>query len=249
MTTVDTLNVLYRLYDNMNNKFFKGELPEVFITIVHGKKKRGSFMGVFYNDTFIKGNFNENEDSDDYLDIEEEKYEIGMASDFFKRPYDEIAATLLHEMVHLYCHINNIKDTNKTGKLHTKKFRDECEKRSLEVTYDKSYGWGFTDPSPLFSNYIDSLNLDMSVFDFWRNTTLKANVTPKKFWICPICRQKVQAKKTANVKCGICNLDMDYWNITDEMNPECIIDKNDGLAFSEEGWYGNLKEMMEDEEE
>lgn len=41
MTTVDTLNVLYQLYNNMNNKFFKGELPEVFITIVHGKKKRG----------------------------------------------------------------------------------------------------------------------------------------------------------------------------------------------------------------
>ena len=28
------------------------------------------------------------------------------------------------------------------------------------------------------------------------------------------------------------------WDLTDELDPQCLEDRNDGLAMSDEGWYG-----------
>ena len=52
--------------------------------------------------------------------------------------------------------------------------------------------------------------------------------------------KKAQAKKDAHIGCWDCGLQMDYWDLTDEDDPEIIEDFNNGLAHSSEGWYGYL---------
>ncbi len=37
------------------------------------------------------------------------------AQSIYSRPIESVLATLLHEMVHLYCMINGIKDTSNNG--------------------------------------------------------------------------------------------------------------------------------------
>ena len=51
--------------------------------------------------------------------------EINLGAESLKRSVPEIVATLLHEMVHYYCHVNGIQDTSNT--YHNKRFKEECE--------------------------------------------------------------------------------------------------------------------------
>lgn len=56
-------------------------------------------------------------------------------------PIEETLDTMIHEMVHLYCRENNIKETSRGGKYHNGKFKAEAEKRGLECYQCGQYGW------------------------------------------------------------------------------------------------------------
>ena len=49
-------------------------------------------------------------------------------------------------------------------------------------------------------------------------------------------------KKDKRILCGECEepYEMDYWDLTDIDNPEILDDRNDGLALTDEGWYGAI---------
>jgi hypothetical protein len=55
---------------------------------------------------------------------------------------------MCHEMVHLYCLVNEIQDTCQKGRYHNKTFKAEA--RDLEIGYDRTVGFSHTNPTEAF---------------------------------------------------------------------------------------------------
>lgn len=245
INTTNILNELYRIYDLLNNHYFDSSLPEPFIVIKQGKTKNKNVYGTFTADAWVH---KDGEEIDEETGItspiinENKIHEIAMSGEYLSRPTANMCATLCHEMTHLYCKINNIEDTSNNGVYHNNKFKREAEKRGLIIEKADTIGWSLTTPSAEFIDYIKAIKVNEEVFKYFRETwtDMLTKVTPKKRWVCPSCGQIAQAKKNAHIGCWDCGLQMDFWDLTDEDAPEIIIDNNDGLAKSSNGWYGYL---------
>lgn len=235
--TNQIIQALYTVYDALNEAYFGSELPEVFITIASGKTKSKSVYGTFTPNVW---GTNGEDSTQDAPIIEDLHHEILIASEHLTRPFADLCSTLQHEMVHLYCEANSIVDTSNNGVYHNKRFKAEAEQRGLIIDKAPVIGWSLTTPNESFRNFVDNLDIDKSVFDYFRNTVLgPSKVTPKKRWVCPNCGMQVQGKKDINVMCGDCMMRMDYVNLTDEEYPEVLEDFNEGYAVNE-GWIANL---------
>ena len=232
---------LHRIFDELNATYFGNELSPVFITIVSGKKKTNSVYGTFTPETCAKAdNIDVDENGLPTIEKSDIHHEIAMSAEYFTRPTANWVATLVHEMVHLYCHINDIKDTSNGNRYHNKRFKIEAEKRGLIIERADVIGYSVTTPSMELINFVEELKIDEEVFKYFRDTHLGVNKTaPKKRYVCPICGIQVQAKKESNVFCGECMKRMDYWELN---NMELIEDYNGGL-YEDSDWY---KEMADD---
>lgn len=131
---------------------------------------------------------------------------------------------MIHEMVHLYCRENGIKETSRGGTYHNGKFKVEAEKRGLECFKYGQYGWN-TKPSEMLVEY--ALSKDWNEIRIGRNTVFagirvaasglsrtsgvtggeKRPSSTRKL-ICPGCQQSVRATRKVNIICGDCFLPM-----------------------------------------
>ena len=236
--TIRMTTELYRIYNALNERYWGGELPEVFITITPGKSKKSSVYGTFSADVWAKnGDVTYDENGNEIIEIVDNRHEISMSAEYFTRPIPNWCATLQHEMVHLYCQVNNLKDTSNNNTYHNKTFKREAEKRGLIIEKEKTIGWSVTTPTHEFVDFISSLNIDEDTFTYFRQTRFGATKTaPKKRYVCPMCGTQAQAKKGTYLICGDCGKQMDYWDMTNPDAPEIIEDYNDMLA-EREGWY------------
>ena len=237
-TTV-MLNELYRIFDALNERYFDNSLPEIFIVLQKGKSKNQNVYGTFTPESWVH---NDGEEEDEFgnkiVKSSDPHHEIAMSAEYFTRPTPNWCATLCHEMVHLYCQVNDIEDTSNNGRYHNKRFKVEAEKRGLIIEKGDTIGWSLTTPNADFVDFIDELEVDTKAFEWFRDTKLDLSATKpsKKRYVCPICGLEVQAKKDKLIKCCECDKVMDYWDLVAE---EMLADNNDGLAMSEEGWYNN----------
>ena len=83
------------------------------------------------------------------------QYEINIGAEFLNRPSANTAATMCHEMVHLYCLVNEIQDTCQKGRYHNKTFKAEAEVRDLEIGYDRTVGFSHTNPTEAFKKTLE----------------------------------------------------------------------------------------------
>lgn len=204
---VNVVKELNKIYDVLNKKYFDSELPNVVITIQSGAKKKayGWFGKDFWEDDKT---VSECEEHDTY-------HEINISAEYLNRPISNICATLQHEMIHLYCAINNIKDCSNHNVYHNKRFKEEAEKRDLLIEKAPTIGWSVTTPSQNFINFIDTINIDKENFAFTRkvfakkstdkNDDEKAKTTT---YICPFCEAKVRGEIGLNIICGNCKEQM-----------------------------------------
>ena len=138
-----TLNELHKLFDNLNQEFFQSKLPQCIITI-QAKGNTGAYG--WFTPSKVWNVDKEN------------KHEINITSESLSREYIDIAKTMLHEMIHLYCTTNGIKDTSRGGSYHNSKFKEESIKHGFyykENSYDKKYGWTY---SSLTEETIEKIN-------------------------------------------------------------------------------------------
>ena len=129
--------------------------------------------------------------------------------------------TLLHEMIHLFCATNNIKDTSRTGTYHNKNFKNECLKRGFYFSDDKphkTYGWAFPKITDETKELIKTFDINEEAFLIARKPPGVANEEEsgqeksestgrkKSFkWICPGCTLIIRStKEDINVMCGDC---------------------------------------------
>lgn len=70
--------------------------------------------------------------------------EIFLAGESLERGAVGTLGTILHELVHAYCHANEIQDTSNGNRYHNAKFRDKAEEFGLSIDKADTIGWSVT---------------------------------------------------------------------------------------------------------
>lgn len=194
MTTMSkAAKFLETAFDTLNKQYFDSALPKVIITIQSAPGCYGHFT------TY-----------DAWRAPSKNYKEINISAETLNRPISNTIATLVHEMVHLYCHINGIQDTSRAGRYHNAKFKEEAEKRGLQIDYDKTIGWSLTAPKPELKSFVNGQG--------WRKLTIARGFEVKdpkakkpsstRKYECPLCGTTVRATRDVFILCGDCHFEM-----------------------------------------
>lgn len=195
----EIVNKLESLFDLLNRLYFDSALPRPVITVQSTPRA--------YGHCTTKKIWKAGKDGED-----KGQYEINIGAKYLNRPSENTAATMLHEMVHLYCRENNLTETCQNGRYHNKLFKQECETRDLIIDYDRANGYSTTAPSETF---IEKLRENGYVLEvpFARHTLEKKSKRASRVkahtYICPVCGQKVKSTQELSLICGICEVEME----------------------------------------
>lgn len=118
---------LEHIYNALNTDFFEDALPVPIITV---QSKPGTYGHCTTSKVWQRKDGG--------------AYELNIAAEVLNYPIEETLDTMLHEMVHLYCRENGIKEVSRGGKYHDKKFKAEAERRGLVCVPCGQYGWNTT---------------------------------------------------------------------------------------------------------
>lgn len=203
---------LEKIFRALNQDYFGGEIDEPVITI---QNRSDSYGHVTILKTWsIKGQ-------------EEKRHELNISSAYMARPIEEVVATMLHEMVHLWNLKHEIQDCSRGATYHNKKFRDKALEIGLNCQHHDKYGWTITSASEQIIDYIIRkgwTELDMTdgvdFSQFWTkggdqttgtagipiNTKPpKQNKSGSRKYVCPKCSMIVRATREVRVKCADCD--------------------------------------------
>lgn len=197
---------LEHIYNSLNTDFFDGTLPVPIITV---QSKPGTYGHCSVARVWQRPDGN--------------TYELNIAAEVLNYPIEETLDTMLHEMVHLYCRENGIKEVSRGGKYHNGKFKAEAERRGLTCVPRGQYGWNTTPGDNL---------IEYAMEKGWNEIRIGRNNTPPgirveatgtavqqgpesnggkerrpsstRKLVCPKCGQSVRATKTVHIICGIC---------------------------------------------
>lgn len=191
----ENIRYLEKVFDLLNERYFENALSRPIITVQSSPKTNGHF-------TFEKV----------WTDNAESYHEINISAENINRPVQNVVATLLHEMVHLYCHQNGIKDTSRGGTYHNKVFKVEAEKRGLKIGYDKKIGYSQTEPGDELLSFLQEHKLGKGI-SYHRETIENAHSKAKKKsstrkYSCPSCGTSVRATKEVHILCADCQMEM-----------------------------------------
>ena len=197
-----TIKELYRLFNLMNEHLFSNELPEVQLVVME-TAKQNAYGWFTPNKVWI---------SDDESVA---KHEIALSAEYLNLKQDDylkIVETLLHEMIHLYCHVNNIKDTSRQGRYHNARFKQACEEHGMYFEIEKpdsTIGWSQALLTPQTKELIRSWRVDEDAFRLRR--VIQQKIASKQSYIkyeCPLCDQSVRGKRNLRIKCFYCDVEL-----------------------------------------
>lgn len=198
---------LNKVFDLLNTEFFEDSLTRPTITIQSTPRAYGHFS--LREDT--------------WLSKLGATHELNIGAGTLARPIEDVAATLLHEMCHLYCCENGIKDTSRGYTYHNKRFKAAAESHGLIVEHHEKYGWSITNPSDALLDFVLETSLTdilifrneysgISVSGTGTHSSNGTSTLPKKSssrkYICPCCKNSVRATKTVNIACLDCQIPM-----------------------------------------
>ena len=156
----------------------------------------------------------------------ERKKELNIGAGTLERHIENVIATMIHEMVHLYCADKNIKDTSRNYTYHNKKFKEEAEKRGIIIEHHKTYGWMITSPSDeiiefCIKNELEDIKINRIEFYIppMTGTGTETGTTGKpkaksstRKYKCPCCGTSIRATKEVYIICGECMEKMELVN-------------------------------------
>ena len=199
---------LNKIFDLLNETYFESTLSRPTITIQSTPKAYGHFS--LREDTWVSKLGG--------------THEINIGAGTLSRDIECVVATLLHEMVHYYNHINGIQDCSRGNTYHNKRFKAAAEQRGLCVEHSDKYGWSHTSPSDellqfCLDNDLTDILLNRNEYSGFQipgtgthNGVPGGVVTPRKSstrkYLCPCCGNSVRATKTVNIGCLDCGVQM-----------------------------------------
>lgn len=156
------------------------------------------------------------------VDGEKEAVEINIGAGTLDRDILDVVCTLIHEMVHWYNWSHQIQDCSRNNTYHSKKFKNEAERRGLVIGYDSRIGWSLTSASEELVDWV--IENDFQDFRLGRNewtsyfigggaktgntgTGTSGTTKPKTNsikMICPCCGNIARVTKKTYLICGDC---------------------------------------------
>ena len=199
---------LNKVFDLLNARFFENALSRPTITIQSTPRAYGHFS--LREDTWVSKLGG--------------THEINIGAGTLARPIEEVAATLLHEMVHYYNYENGVQDCSRGNTYHNRKFKSAAEAHGLVVSHSEKYGWSHTEPSETLIDFIIETGLtdiliNRNEFSGSRitgtntkngtpGTATPARTSSTRKYVCPCCGNSVRATKIVNIACLDCNQKM-----------------------------------------
>lgn len=212
--TSRTAGYLEKIFRALNADSFAGKLEEPIISIM-------STPGAYGHITVGKVWKRKGED----------RHELNIAADWLQRPIENVVATMIHEMVHLYNIQEGIQDCSRGGSYHNKRFKEEAEKHMIRIDKDEKYGWTITSPTDELLEYIMDKgwgDIDMGRGFGWiggntgngkKGTGAAAGAdgepdkgkpkTNSRRYVCPGCGLIARTTKDAKLFCGGCDVEME----------------------------------------
>lgn len=198
---------LEKAFRLLNHNFFNDTLPTPIITVIPSSRSYAHYTT--YNA---------------WRTSTGEKREINIASGTLNRPLENIIASLVHEMVHMYndC-VLNIADTSRGGTYHNKYFKREAEAHGLTVARSDRYGWTITRPNDELITFlleheelreiemcrVSPTTTTVSIGTHSNNGS-SINPVPRntnshhRKYVCPCCGTVIRATKKVNIICADC---------------------------------------------
>ena len=211
---------LVKIFNALNATFFESKLSTPVITIQNTPRAYGH---VSIYEVWTSG--------------EQNRRELNIGAGTINRPIENVVATLLHEMVHLYNMERGVQDCSRGGAYHNKHFKEAAEARALKIDHHPTYGWTITTPTDALVQWC--LDHDLEEIKVYRNDGRGLGLTPPtggtaptggaippvsgtptprqstRKMICPLCGAIVRTTKDIKVICGECYLRI-------EIDPENI---------------------------
>lgn len=197
--------MLEKAFRLINEDWFEGKLEMPIITIIPTPRAYAHYTTVNVWDTANGA-----------------KREINVASGTLDRNLEDIIASLMHEMVHMFNDtVLNVQDCSRAGQWHNRLFAIEAEKHGLTVEKSPKYGYAITGCDDSLLEWViahDELReIEMCRSNIWHNATgiggkatnggapasTSSNSHSRKY-ICPKCCNSVRATKIVNLICGDC---------------------------------------------
>lgn len=196
------------MFDLFNRHFYGGELTRPAITVSpDGGRGAYGWCSVY----------------EIWKDRDEAFREINICAEYIDRPIAEVAATMLHEMAHLYNITHGIQDVSNNGYYHNAKFKATAEAHGLHIEKDNRYGWTVTTltddtaawltEQPGMEDITASRQTLLEVTTTSddgseETTTVKGGRQTSKNrsikYVCPECGTIIRATREVNVVCGDC---------------------------------------------
>ena len=200
---------LNKVFDLLNEEFFENTLSRPTITIQSTPKAYGHFT--LNNDTWVSTVGN--------------THEINIGAGTLARPIEDVCATMLHEMIHLFNYTQGIQDCSRGNTYHNKRFKQAAEERGLIVSHSEKYGWSHTKPSDALLDFVllngltdilISRNENYGFFVGKTGTHNGTDATPPapprtsstRKYICPCCGMSVRATRVVRIACIDCDEQM-----------------------------------------
>lgn len=198
---------LNKVFDLLNAEYFENALSRPTITIQSTPRAYGHFS--LREDTWVSKLGG--------------THEINIGAGTLSRPIEEVAATLLHEMVHYFNYQNGVQDCSRGNTYHNKRFKAAAEAHGLNVEHSDKYGWSHTSPSDSLLDFIlesglTDILINRNEYSGFRVTGTGAHSgtsvgTPPRTsstrkYICPCCGMSVRATRTVRIACIDCDAPM-----------------------------------------
>jgi len=186
---------LENLFDKLNEIYFDGKLPKPIITVQSAPQTYGhcSTRKIWVSD-------------------KDSRYEINIGAEYLNRPAANVAATMVHESVHLFCLEAGIDDTCQNGRYHNKNFLKQGTIRDLNLSYRRDNGYSTTEPTEALIEKLKAIGFDTDIkfarLAMAKPDKPKAPPAPRNksnTYVCPVCGQTVKSTKELNIICGDCN--------------------------------------------
>ena len=198
---------LNKIFDLLNEEFFESALSRPTITNQSTPRAYGHFS--LREDTWISKLGG--------------THEINIGAGTLARPIEEVAATLLHDMLHYWNFEQGIQDSSRGNTYHNRRFKEAAEARGLMVEHSDKYGWSHTSPADallefVIANALTDILINRNEFHGFQisgtgtHSGTATPTTPKKSssrkYICPCCGMSVRATKVVNIGCLDCGVRM-----------------------------------------
>lgn len=151
MTVTSEIAKLEKAFEMLNGRFYDGELDKPVIQFYADQKEK-TYGWITTHDVWNQ--------------YGEKTKELNICANFADRDMNNIYATLLHEMAHLYDMKHGITDVSNNGYYHNKRFKATAEAHGLIIEKDKKYGWNTSfltlEAQDFIANALSDIKLTMS---------------------------------------------------------------------------------------